>query len=284
MDESNDRASVGSSSAGGVRRARPRGGAARHIAARHGARLRPCASTARGHQLGNKPDRRGNRPTEPRPPRQSNSAGRWAHACKLEQRPFVRSRPSCSRSIEQVPAKLRARHGRATRPRPRAGARSRGGGAAHALLQPRGRRRRGAGRVLDVQEDLQGWQRAGGAARLGHGLHAHAAQGPEEGARGRAPHPQPCCVRMFAACPFAYPFAPHGGGRGQRGRRGRHGDLGGGRDCAWGGAARRGLGRTRGSGVRRAPLPVRGRRAHLSPHALRATARLGPRRASLPHS
>ena len=128
MDESNDRACVGSSSAGGVRRARPRGGAARHSGARHGARLRPCASTARGHQLGNKPDRRGNRPTEPRPPRQSNSAGRWAHACKLEQRPFVRSRPSCSRSIEQVPAKLRARHGRATRPRPRAGARSRGGG------------------------------------------------------------------------------------------------------------------------------------------------------------
>ena len=186
MDESNDRASVGSSSAGGVRRARPRGGAARHSAARHGARLRPCASTARGHQLGNKPDRRGNRPTEPRPPQQSNSAGRWAHARKLEQRPFVRSRPSCSRSIEQVPAKLRARHGRATRPRPRAGARSRGGGPAHALLQPRGRRRRGAGRGLDVQEDLQGWQRAGGAARLGHGLHAHAAQGPEEGARARA--------------------------------------------------------------------------------------------------
>ena len=137
MDESNDRASVGSSSAGGVRRARPRGGAARHSAARHGARLRPCASTARGHQLGNKPDRRENRPTEPRPPQQSNSAGRWAHACKLEQRPFVRSRPSCSRSIEQVPAKLRARHGRATRPRPRAGARSRGGGGACPAAAPR---------------------------------------------------------------------------------------------------------------------------------------------------
>ena len=187
MDESNDRASVGSSSARGVRRARPRGGAARHIAARHGARLRPCASTARGHQLANKPDRRGNRPTEPRPPRQSNSAGLWAHAWKLARTASLRSVQAFLFSIDRAGASqaagtARPRHSAApARWRP-----VEGGGPAHALLQPRGRRRRGAGRGLDVQEDLQGWQRAGGAARLGHGLHAHAAQGPEEGARARA--------------------------------------------------------------------------------------------------
>ena len=283
MDESNDRASVGSSSAGGVRRARPRGGAARHIAARHGARLRPCASTARGHQLGNKPDRRGNRPTEPRPPQQSNSAGRWAHACKLEQRPFVRSRPSCSRSIEQVPAKLRARHGRATRPRPRAGARSRGGGQRMPCCRPEDAGVGGPGGDSMFKKIFK--EGSGPAGRRASVMASMPTppKAPKK-VRARAPHPPPCCVRMFAACPFAYPFAPHGGGRGQRGQRGRHGDLGGGRDCAWGGAARRGLGRTRGSGVRRAPLPARGRRAHPPPHALHATARLGPRRVSVPHS